>query len=96
VTNYLHILSCVTLGVAGASQVSDGRKVTITFETTEVNVKTPWPQLGSIPSLAVPQLPENLRPPTDLRSAAFDVTFLDDDMRITRGDRGELRVYVRA
>lgn len=33
--------------------------------------------------------------PADLRSATFRVTYLDDDVRITRGDRGELRVYVK-
>jgi PAP_fibrillin len=46
--------------------------------------------------------PLNLRPPSlqrllpvAARSATFNVTFLDDAMRVTRGDRGELRVYIR-
>jgi hypothetical protein len=33
--------------------------------------------------------------PADLRSATFRVTYLDENMRITRGDRGELRVYAK-
>jgi PAP_fibrillin len=33
--------------------------------------------------------------PEPARSALFTVTFLDEAMRVTRGDRGELRVYVR-
>jgi hypothetical protein len=32
--------------------------------------------------------------PTAFRSASFAVTALDEDVRITRGDRGELRIYV--
>lgn len=48
-----------------------------------------------LPQLQVPELPEFLRPPANLRAATFRVTFLDDSMRITRGDRGELRIYLR-
>ena len=33
--------------------------------------------------------------PRKMRSASFEVTALDRDVRVTRGDRGELRVYVR-
>mmetsp|Transcript_14911 Transcript_14911/g.41898 ORF Transcript_14911/g.41898 Transcript_14911/m.41898 type:complete len:325 (-) Transcript_14911:236-1210(-) len=76
-------------------QILDISKVSITFETTDVAVQGPGPLLDSLPKLSVPQLPRELRPPADLRSATFDVTFLDDDMRITRGDYGELRIYVR-
>ncbi len=39
-----------------------------------------------------------LRPPPfrhPRRSATFDVVFLDAGLRVTRGDRGELRVYAR-
>ena len=49
----------------------------------------------NLPRLEVPSLPEPLRPPKFLRSAKFEVTYLDDGMRVTRGDRGELRVYLR-
>ena len=30
-----------------------------------------------------------------LQSGAFDTTFVDADVRVSRGDRGELRVFVR-
>ena len=33
--------------------------------------------------------------PADMRSATFRVTYLDADVRVTRGDRGELRVYAK-
>lgn len=33
--------------------------------------------------------------PQDLRAATFDLTFLDKEVRITRGDRKELRVFVK-
>ncbi|GIL78002.1 hypothetical protein Vretifemale_7457 [Volvox reticuliferus] len=50
---------------------------------------------AQLPRLQAPSLPGPLRPPKFLRSANFDVTFLDETLRITRGDRGELRVYLR-
>ena len=31
----------------------------------------------------------------DYRSSSFDVVYLDEDMRITRGDRGEIRIFLR-
>lgn len=41
----------------------------------------------ALPELGVPELPSFLKPPKDFRSATFDVTYLDQGMRITRGDR---------
>ncbi len=51
--------------------------------------------LGALPKLELPSPPEFLRPPRDWRSATFEVSFLDGEMRVTRGDRGELRVYLK-
>jgi len=51
--------------------------------------------LGKLPEFSVPQLPEPLKPSRALRSSVFEVLFLDTDLRVTRGDRGELRVFVR-
>ncbi len=51
--------------------------------------------LGKLPELTVPQLPEPLMPSRQMRSSTFEVLFLDSDLLITRGDRGELRVFVR-
>lgn len=65
--------------------------VKIVFEKT--TVKTTG-NLSQIPPLEIPQLPDALRPSTNRGSGDFDVTYLDSDLRITRGDRGELRVFV--
>ena len=46
-----------------------------------------------MPQISLPDLPDSMQPPS--RSARFTVTYLDDDLRITRGDRGETRVFVR-
>lgn len=51
--------------------------------------------LQNLPQFGVPELPDFLKPPKNFRSASFDVSYLDASMRITRGDRGELRVYLR-
>lgn len=52
--------------------------------------------LGRLPELTLPQLPAPFRPPARARSSSFEVLFLDAGLRITRGDRGELRVFTRA
>ena len=44
--------------------------------------------------LAPPSLQRLL--PEAWRAASFRVTFLDAQMRVTRGDRGELRVFQKA
>ena len=31
----------------------------------------------------------------DYRSSSFDVVYLDEDIRVTRGDRGEIRIFLR-
>jgi hypothetical protein len=51
--------------------------------------------LGRLPEFTLPQLPEPLKPSRRLRSSTFEVIYLDSDLRVTRGDRGELRVFVR-
>jgi len=59
----------------------------------ELELGAPWP----LPPLEVPRIPDNLRPPSsNTGSGEFEVTYLDDDTRVTRGDRGELRVFVIA
>ncbi|WVZ50750.1 hypothetical protein U9M48_001975 [Paspalum notatum var. saurae] len=67
--------------------------VKITFEKT--TVKTAG-SLAQLPPLEVPRIPDNLRPPSNTGSGEFEVTYLDGDTRVTRGDRGELRVFVIA
>lgn len=73
----------------------DQSKVSITFDSVQLDVTGPWPSSLPLPPLPTLKLPDALQPARDARSATFDVTYMDGGMRITRGDRGELRVYVR-
>lgn len=66
-------------------------KIKITFEKT--TVKTTG-NLSQLPPLEIPRLPDALRSPSNPGSGEFEVTYLDSDTRITRGERGELRVFV--
>lgn len=50
---------------------------------------------GRLPEFSLPQLPEGFRPPRSARASTFEVLYLDEDTRITRGNRGELRVFLR-
>ena len=51
--------------------------------------------LGRLPELTLPQLPSNLRPSRDRRTSTFETLYLDNDLRITRGRRGELRIFLK-
>lgn len=81
----------VTATLAHKFELTGSSSVKIVFEKT--TVKTTG-NLSQIPPLEIPQLPDALRPSTNRGSGDFDVTYLDSDVRITRGDRGELRVFV--
>ena len=50
-----------------------------------------------MPEIHLPELPQALRPPKPSSEPKFSfrVTYLDEDLRITKGDRGELRVFLR-
>lgn len=75
-------------------EVTPPSTVKIVFESTSAKAIGP-DFLQGLPELGVPELPSFLKPPKTFRSATFDVSFLDSSMRITRGDRGELRIYLR-
>ncbi|KAI7733584.1 hypothetical protein M8C21_000940 [Ambrosia artemisiifolia] len=81
----------VTATLAHKFEIIGTSTIKIIFEKT--TVKTTG-NLSQLPPLEVPQLPEQFRPSTNRGSGDFDVTYLDSDLRITRGDRGELRVFV--
>jgi hypothetical protein len=85
-TNELCSDACAT-DDAGTSGIK------INFEKTTVKTKG---SLSQLPPLEVPRIPDNLRPPSNTGSGEFEVTYLDADTRVTRGDRGELRVFVIA
>lgn len=71
--------------------------IRITFQDTIVKGSggiAGW--LDNLPQFSTPQLPKSLREGTKgLRGATFDISYIDTRMRITRGDRGELRVFLR-
>ncbi|KAK4787943.1 hypothetical protein SAY86_011776 [Trapa natans] len=81
----------VTATLAHKFELVGSSKVKINFEKT--TVKTTG-NLAQLPPLEIPRLPDSLRPPSNTGSGEFEITYLDGDLRITRGDRGELRVFV--
>lgn len=83
----------VTATLAHKFEFTGTSTIKIKFEKTTVKTKG---NLSQLPPLEIPQLPDSLRPPTNRGSGGFDVTYVDADTRITRGDRGELRVFVIA
>nr|GLL44161.1 probable plastid-lipid-associated protein 6, chloroplastic [Ipomoea trifida] len=83
----------VTATLAHKFELIGTSKIKIIFEKT--TVKTTG-NLSQLPPLEVPRLPDAIRPPSNPGSGEFEVVYTDSDMRITRGDRGELRVFVIA
>lgn len=71
--------------------VSGSSRVKIVFEKTTVKATG---NLSQLPPFEIPRIPDAFRPPSNTGSGDFEVTYLDADTRITRGDRGELRVFV--
>lgn len=68
-------------------RVQPPRTMTITLESVVLGLDKTWIEL--------PSLPQVLEPPEWTRSSTFDVTYLDDNLRISRGDRGEIRVFTK-
>ena len=67
----------------------EGDSYVITFTGTKVAGSS-----FELPSLD--SLPQALKPPQqELSSASFVNAYVDASMRVSRGDRGELRVYVK-
>eukprot|EP00238_Polyblepharides_amylifera_P001134 CAMPEP_0196573486 /NCGR_PEP_ID=MMETSP1081-20130531/3390_1 /TAXON_ID=36882 /ORGANISM="Pyramimonas amylifera, Strain CCMP720" /LENGTH=269 /DNA_ID=CAMNT_0041891221 /DNA_START=42 /DNA_END=851 /DNA_ORIENTATION=- len=64
----------------------------ITFEGVSIDASN---VIQGVELPGLPSLPEALRPPSNLRTGSFDVTFVDDEMRVSRGERGELRVFMK-
>ncbi|XP_057783525.1 plastid-lipid-associated protein 6, chloroplastic [Salvia miltiorrhiza] len=83
----------VTATLAHKFELIGSSGMKITFEKT--TVKTTG-NLSQLPALDIPRIPDGFRPQSNTGSGEFEVTYLDSDTRITRGDRGELRVFVIA
>ncbi|XP_077252839.1 plastid-lipid associated protein PAP / fibrillin family protein [Tasmannia lanceolata] len=82
-----------TATLAHKFELIGSAKIKIIFEKT--TVKTTG-SLSQLPPLELPRIPDGLRPPSNTGSGEFEVTYVDADTRITRGDREELRVFVIA
>lgn len=74
--------------------ISGARTMRITYDRTTLQpqggIFSSWVQ--SIPELTIPSVLNFLD--DSFRSSSFDVVFLDRDLRITRGDRNELRIFI--
>ncbi|KAK7846971.1 plastid-lipid-associated protein 6 [Quercus suber] len=81
----------VTATLAHKFEVIGSAKIKITFEKT--TVKTTG-NLSQLPPLELPRIPDAFRPQSNRGSGEFQVTYLDTEIRVTRGDRDELRVFV--
>lgn len=81
----------VTATLAHKFELIGPAKVKIVFEKTTVKTSG---NLSQLPPLEVPRIPESLRPSSNPGSGDFEVTYADSDLRVTRGDRDELRVFV--
>lgn len=81
----------VTATLAHTFELIGDAVIKILFEKTSVKLGG---GLSQSPPFVLPQLPTFLRPSPALRSGDFQVTYLDNDMRISRGDRGELRIFL--
>ncbi|KAL3675819.1 hypothetical protein R1sor_025767 [Riccia sorocarpa] len=71
-----------------------GSKIRLVFDKTSVK---PLGTFAQLPPFDVPKLPEFLRPRNNCgaETGEFETTYLDNDFRISRGDRGELRIFVK-
>ncbi|GAQ81022.1 plastid-lipid associated protein PAP [Klebsormidium nitens] len=81
----------VTATLAHSFEVAGPSDIRITFEDTRIQ-----PKGLQVPEFTLPSLPDFLRSGTrDARSSSFATTFVDDQVRISRGDRKELRIFVK-
>ncbi|XP_010527406.1 PREDICTED: probable plastid-lipid-associated protein 6, chloroplastic [Tarenaya hassleriana] len=83
----------VTATLAHKFELIGTAKIKIIFQKTTLKTSG---NLSQLPPFDIPRLPDTFRPPSNPGTGDFEVTYLDDSMRITRGDRGELRVFVIA
>ncbi len=71
-----------------------GAGIHIIFEKTTIRPKG---GLSQLPPFDTPPIPNFLRQSSpNQNSGDFVTTYLDPEFRISRGDRGELRIFVRA
>ena len=93
--------AAVTLSLSHSLKILPPAGVSIEFIGTSVKFggEKLKDRLGLNPEIDIPELtgtlPEAIRPPPSTRSGSFNTVFIDEQLRVTRGDRRELRVYTR-
>ena len=88
----------VTANLGHSYSIQGASTIRITYEDTHVTGEggfNDW--LDSMPEVNFESYPFFLSYLLDesFRSSSFDVVFLDDDMRVTLGDRQEIRVFLK-
>lgn len=81
----------VTATLAHKFELIGTAKIKIIFQKTTVKSTG---NLSQLPPLEIPRIPDALRGSSNPGSGEFEVTYIDSDTRVTKGDRGELRVFV--
>ena len=91
-------------GASFTGEASLGHAYVVAGSTTRITFTGVTLESGAfgLPRVTLPTpldaLPEDAKEAAfgaGLQSGAFDTTFVDDDVRVSRGDRGETRVFVR-
>jgi hypothetical protein len=84
----------LTACLAHSFELTGGAGIRIIFEKTTIRPKG---SLSQLPPFDTPPIPNFLRQSSpNQNSGDFVTTYLDPEFRISRGDRGELRIFVRA
>ena len=90
-------IAALTLRLSHRSCIVPPAGVSIEFVGTSVKADT---RFGvNFPEVDIPDLikllPSTMQPPSSLRTGCFNTSYLSSRLRVTRGDRRELRVYIR-
>lgn len=87
----------VTATLVHSFEILGASTIEIVFEDTVLKFQggiAGW--LDSVPDFNLPGLPDTLREiGLPSRRATFDIAYLDHQMRVTRGDLGELRIFIK-
>jgi len=91
----LPVVSTVRATLGHSLSIGPEEEFVITYKYTNVRLVQGVDTNVSIPNVLT-YLPEGLRPGNAISSASFKNIFIDSTMRISRGELGELRIYIFA